>query len=83
MNNGWSQERRKRQSLLIHRWNPSNRSTGPRTDVGKARSSLNALKHGGRSKSTNEMMSSFKQIFQVQSLIQIQAKEKVNNCKDT
>ncbi|MBS0289753.1 MAG: hypothetical protein JSS07_06945 [Proteobacteria bacterium] len=36
---------------MIHAWNPSSKSTGPRTIEGKARSSMNALKQGGRSRS--------------------------------
>jgi hypothetical protein len=35
---------------LIHKWNPSNKSTGPKTKGGKMRSSQNARKHGGRSR---------------------------------
>ncbi|MPZ46983.1 MAG: hypothetical protein GEV05_27185 [Betaproteobacteria bacterium] len=46
---GWTQERRARQSALVRSWRPWGRSTGPRTDEGKARSSLNAWKHGARS----------------------------------
>jgi len=47
---GWTLERRKRQAELIHRWKPWIRSTGPRTEAGKAVSRLNAFKHGCRSK---------------------------------
>ncbi len=54
MANEWTQERRKRQSLLIRTWDPSSYSTGPRTELGKACSSLNALKHGGRSRHAKE-----------------------------
>lgn len=70
MAKGWTLERRKRQSLLIRSWDPSSYSTGPRTELGKARSSLNALKHGGRS-------ISIAKIFEVQSAIRTQAKEKM------
>lgn len=38
----WSQERRERQRQAIRRWRPWDKATGPRTEKGKARSSLNA-----------------------------------------
>jgi hypothetical protein len=44
--NGWTPERRARQSALIARWQPWRRATGPRTETGKARSSANSFKHG-------------------------------------
>lgn len=40
----WTPERRAKQAEAIRRWQPWNRSTGPRTDEGKARSSRNADK---------------------------------------
>ncbi len=39
--NGWTPERRARQAALIRAWKPWERSTGPRTTDGKARSSAN------------------------------------------
>ena len=41
MANGWTEERRARQSALIRTWQPWTRSTGPRTAEGMATSSLN------------------------------------------
>jgi hypothetical protein len=41
---GWTDERRARQALLIHQWQPWRYSTGPRTAQGKAVSSRNAYK---------------------------------------
>ena len=48
MANGWTQERRQRQSELIQTWKPWEKSTGPRTAAGKAKSSQNAFKAGTR-----------------------------------
>lgn len=62
----WTQEQRERQSALIRSCKPWNRSTGPRTEAGKATASGNALKHGMRSaawaaerKSINQVMRDF------------------------
>ena len=44
MANGWTQERRQKQSAAIRRWKPWERSTGPRTSAGKATASQNANK---------------------------------------
>lgn len=46
----WSAERRARQAELIRALEPWKKSTGPRTDAGKARCAQNALKHGHRSR---------------------------------
>ena len=45
--NGWTPERRARQAELISNWKPWERSTGPKTPEGKAKSSQNAYKGGG------------------------------------
>ncbi len=46
----WSPERRAKQAELIRSAKPWLKSTGPRTDAGKARCAANALKHGFRSR---------------------------------
>ena len=46
MAHGWTPERRKRQSELIRMWRPWERSTGPRTPEGKARSARRGFKGG-------------------------------------
>jgi hypothetical protein len=49
MANGWTVERRARQSDLIRTWRPWERSTGPRSNGGKSAAAMNAYKHGLRS----------------------------------
>lgn len=44
MANGWTDERRARQSVLIYRWKPWTKSTGAQTPKGKAISSRNAFR---------------------------------------
>ena len=48
MANGWTPERKARQSKLIQQWQPWKKSTGPKTDAGKSISSRNADKGGTR-----------------------------------
>ena len=49
MANGWTPERKAHAAERIKAWAPWEKSTGPRTEAGKAASSTNALKHGARS----------------------------------
>lgn len=44
MKNGWSAERKARQSVLIKTWRPWEHSTGPRSEAGKAAASQNSQK---------------------------------------
>jgi len=50
MANGWTPERRARQAALIRTWKPWTHSTGPQTEIGMARSAMNARRHGFRSR---------------------------------
>ena len=54
MANGWTEERRQKQSQLIRQWQPWSQSTGPRTAEGKARASANSYK-GGHWKTLREL----------------------------
>lgn len=55
MANGWTQERRARQAEQILAWRPWERSTGPRTAAGKARSSRNADKPNSFNRRTRQL----------------------------
>lgn len=44
----WTPEQRQQQAERVRAWTPWKRSTGPRTDEGKARASRNAWKGGTR-----------------------------------
>ena len=48
--NGWTLERRQRQSALIRTWKPWQQSTGPRTPEGKKRVARNPWRGGHREK---------------------------------
>lgn len=50
MTKGWTEERRQKARERILKNKPWEKSTGPRTADGKRKSSLNAVKHGGRSR---------------------------------
>lgn len=57
MANGWTLERRKKQSELIKNWQPWQKSTGAKTVEGKNKVSQNALKHSMRSSYARELQS--------------------------
>jgi hypothetical protein len=46
MANGWTPERKAKQSALIRNWKPWEKSTGAKTKEGKKISSQNAITHG-------------------------------------
>jgi hypothetical protein len=50
MAKGWTPERRARQADLIRAWRPWEKSTGPRSAEGKARSAARGFKGGHRAK---------------------------------
>ena len=56
--NGWTQERRLKQSEAIKNWKPWEKSTGAKTAEGKEKSKMNAYKHGayGTQKSCLEIL---------------------------
>ena len=49
-------DHRKMRAELINQWKPWQKSTGPRTDAGKAKSAANSRKHGNRSRKALEDM---------------------------
>lgn len=55
MSTGWSEERRARQRDAIRTWQPWTKSTGPSTDKGKLRASMNRLRHGRRASSMRRL----------------------------
>jgi len=61
---GWTPERRAKQAEIIHLSKPWLKSTGPRTEKGKARSASNALKHGFRSRAFIERVRAERQLVQ-------------------
>ncbi len=57
MANGWTLERRKKQSEQIKIWQPWQKSTGAKSVEGKQVVSKNALKHGMRSADVRALQS--------------------------
>jgi len=62
MANAWTQERKAKQRTAIYRWRPWDKSTGPKTSAGKARVSMNAWKHGAKSKGAQLLRKLLKEI---------------------
>lgn len=60
--NGWTSERRKKQSEMIQAWKPWKDSTGAKTETGKERSKMNAFKHGAFSKKVQVIKRLLKEI---------------------
>lgn len=48
ISNGWTPEHRARQAEMIRQWRPWEKSTGPVTEAGKAKSAANAKSSGVR-----------------------------------
>ena len=65
MAKGWTTERRARQAELIQAWRPWERSTGPRTDEGKARTARNGFK-GGHWRELRELTKAMNQLLREQ-----------------
>lgn len=61
MANGWTSERKARQSKLIRTWAPWKKSTGPKSPEGKARSAIRGCK-GGQRQELRELSRMFKEL---------------------
>jgi len=59
---GVGANKRARQSLAIRSWQPWKRSTGPKSDAGKAVVARNAVKHDGRSADTLAELKALRQL---------------------
>ena len=57
-------EQRARQSLAIRSWAPWKKSTGPKSEAGKATVARNALKHGGRSVDTMAELEALRELLE-------------------
>jgi hypothetical protein len=60
MTKGWTEERRQKQAERIRQNRPWEKSTGPRSAAGKARSRNNSRKHGLYDYQTREMRAALK-----------------------
>lgn len=65
MANGWTPERCARQAELIRNWKPWQKSTGPRTNEGKARTARNGFK-GGRWLELHELRKTLSELLREQ-----------------
>lgn len=65
MSNGWTPERRAKQAEAIRRWKPWKRSTGPKSEEGKAAASRNAWK-GGKRAQWRELLKGMNQLLRKQ-----------------
>ena len=80
MTNGWTSERRERQSEMIKHWKPWERSTGPKSRAGKSRVARNAFKGGTRpllrelARSMKEQSSALRRIEKQTGAVKEQAK---------
>ena len=75
MGKGWTPERRARQAERIRQWKPWEKSTGPRTEAGKAASNQNALVHGERSAEAVEARKQFNDVMRSSRVIIDRLKE--------
>ncbi len=65
----WTQEERLRQSQIICKWRPWEKSTGAKTEAGKAVSKMNAYKHGGRATAVRKISKIFAQYNKVLTML--------------
>ncbi len=63
----WTEERKAKMRHQIQYWKPWEKSTGPKTQVGKAVSSRNSLKHGAFAAQNLSQVAEFKKVLAVAS----------------
>ncbi len=63
----WTEERKAKMRLQIQHWKPWEKSTGPKTQAGKAVSSRNSLKHGAFAAQNRRQVAVFKKVLAVAS----------------